>query len=131
MPRDFEGYLFQNKIDMGKYKHNKALTNATQSQQYVMDLIDKKFEKLKDSIYKLGIKPLQYREMVESQTLFEWSSEVALSLSIRFCSMVIAEDEEEDDSNDSVIGKSRRLEGAVAMSVGSDDSAGFVQANSV
>ena len=31
-----------------------------------MDLIDKKFEKLKENIYKLGILPMQYREMVES-----------------------------------------------------------------
>ena len=51
---------------MSKYKHNKNLTNATQSQQYVMDIIDKKFEKLKESVYKLGIKPMQFREMVES-----------------------------------------------------------------
>ena len=64
--RDIESYLFQNRLDMSKYKHNKNLTNATQSQQYVMDIIDKKFEKLKESVYKLGIKPMQFREMVES-----------------------------------------------------------------
>lgn len=54
-----------------------------------MDLIDKKFEKLKDNIYKLGIKPIQFREMVETQTLFEWSSEIGLALSMRFCSWII------------------------------------------
>jgi hypothetical protein len=59
---------------MSKFKHNKNLNNATQSQQYIMDIIDKKFDKLKESVYKLGIKPTQFREMVESQTLFEWSS---------------------------------------------------------
>lgn len=41
------------------------MTNATQSQQYIMDIIDQKFEKLKDSIYKLGIQPSQFRNMVE------------------------------------------------------------------
>lgn len=30
-----------------------------------MDIIDQKFEKLKDSIYKLGISPMQFRNMVE------------------------------------------------------------------
>jgi len=30
-----------------------------------MDLIDQKFEKLKDSVYKLGISPIQFRNMVE------------------------------------------------------------------
>lgn len=30
-----------------------------------MDLVDKKFEKLKDSVYKLGITPMQFRNMVE------------------------------------------------------------------
>lgn len=62
-----------------------------------MDIIDKKFEKLKESIYKLGIKPMQFRDMVESQTLFEWSSQTGLAMSIKFCSMVIAEDREEDN----------------------------------
>lgn len=61
-----------------------------------MDLIDKKFEKLKDNIYKLGIKPGQFKEMVESSTLFEWSTEVAIALSMRFCSWVVAEDDNED-----------------------------------
>lgn len=58
VPRDIESYLFRNRINLGKYNHNRTLTNATQSQQYIMDLIDKKFEKLKDQIYKLGIKPI-------------------------------------------------------------------------
>lgn len=31
-----------------------------------MDLIDKKFEKLKENIYKLGFKPVQFKEMVET-----------------------------------------------------------------
>ncbi len=61
-----------------------------------MDIIDKKFERLKENIYKLGFKPFQFKEMVESQTLFEWSSEVAISLSMRFCSWVVAEDDNED-----------------------------------
>lgn len=56
--RDIESFLFANKYDLSKYKHNQNLINATQSQQYVMDLIDQKFEKLKDSIYKLGITPI-------------------------------------------------------------------------
>ena len=30
-----------------------------------MDLVDQKFEKLKDHIYKLGIQPMQFRNMVE------------------------------------------------------------------
>lgn len=80
---------------MSKYFPNKNLTNANQSQQYVMDLIDKKFEKLKDGIYKLGIAPIQFRDMVESNSLYEWSNEVAIALSTRFCSQVIAEDENE------------------------------------
>lgn len=71
-----------------------------------MDLIDQKFEKLKDSIYKLGIQPAQFRNMVEGQALFEWSSEVALSLSMRFCSWVVQEDAAEDDVT--VDGKSQR-----------------------
>lgn len=70
-----------------------------------MDIVDKKFDKLKESVYKLGIKPMQFREMVESSTLFEWSSQVALAMSIKFCSMVIAEDDDED--NCTVIANSR------------------------
>lgn len=58
VPRDIESYCFYNSFDLSKYAHNKNLVNPTQSLQYVMDLIDQKFEKLKDSIYKLGIKPL-------------------------------------------------------------------------
>lgn len=65
MPRDIESYLFHNKLDLSKYQHNKNLINATQSQQYIMDLVDQKFEKLKDSVYKLGISPIQFRNMVE------------------------------------------------------------------
>ena len=30
-----------------------------------MDMIDQRFEKLKDKLYKLGIKPQQFRNMVE------------------------------------------------------------------
>lgn len=48
IPRDIESYLFRNKVDLSRFRHNLMLTNATQSQQYVMDIIDKKFEKLKD-----------------------------------------------------------------------------------
>jgi len=65
VPRDIESYLFHNKLDLSKYQHNKNLINATQSQQYIMDLVDQKFEKLKDSVYKLGISPIQFRNMVE------------------------------------------------------------------
>ena len=66
VPRDIESFLFRNKVDLGKYRHNRLQTNATQSQQYVMDIIDKKFEKLKDQLYKLGIRPIQFRSMVEN-----------------------------------------------------------------
>lgn len=66
VPKDIEQFLFRSKLDLTKYKHNKQLTNATQSQQYVMDLVDKKFEKLKSNLYKLGIKPFQFKAMVES-----------------------------------------------------------------
>ena len=61
-----------------------------------MDLVDKKFEKLKTSIYKLGIQPRQFREMVETQSLYEWSAEVSIQLSMRFCSQIIQEDDQED-----------------------------------
>ena len=40
IPRDIESFLFHNKLDLSSYQHNKNLTNATQSQQYIMDLID-------------------------------------------------------------------------------------------
>lgn len=30
-----------------------------------MEIIDQKFEKLKDQIYKLGISPVQFKNMVE------------------------------------------------------------------
>jgi len=89
VPRDIESYCFHNSFDLSKYAHNKNLVNPTQSLQYVMDLIDQKFEKLKDSIYKLGIKPIQFRNMVESQQLFEWNPEVALAQSVRFCSWIV------------------------------------------
>lgn len=92
-----EAFAFRNGMDLSRYAHNKNLVNATQSQQYIMDLIDQKFEKIKDQIYKLGIQPVQFRNMVEGQALFEWSSEVALALSMRFCSWVVAEDAAEDD----------------------------------
>jgi hypothetical protein len=62
-----------------------------------MDIIDQKFEKLKDSIYKLGISPMQFRNMVEGQALFEWSAEVAVALGIRFCSWVVAEEVDNED----------------------------------
>ena len=72
-----------------------------------MDIIDQKFEKLKDSVYKLGISPIQFRNMVEGQALYEWSPEVALALSTRFCSWVVAEEDaehnlEETEENRSV-----------------------------
>jgi hypothetical protein len=89
--------MFENRIDMSKFQHNKHLTNSTQSQQYIMDIIDQKFEKLKDSIYKLGISPIQFRNMVEGQALFEWSSEVAVALGVRFCSWVVAEEVDNED----------------------------------
>ena len=107
VPRDIESFAFRNKMDLTKHQHNKNMQNATQSQQYIMDLIDQKFEKLKDTIYKLGIQPTQFRNMVEGQALFEWSSEVALSLSMRFCSWVVQEDAAGED-NATVDGKSQR-----------------------
>lgn len=104
--RDIESYLFRNNIDLSKYSHNKSLTNATQSQQYVMDLIDKKFEKLKDQIYKLGIKPIQFRNMVEGHALIEWSPEVGLALNSRFSSWVVQEDDAENQVEETEDGKS-------------------------
>lgn len=65
MPCDIEKFNFRNKIDLSKYQHNKNLTNATQSQQYIIECVDGKFDRLKDQIYKLGIKPDQFRNMVE------------------------------------------------------------------
>ena len=52
-------------------------------------MIDKKFEKLKGNLYKLGIKPAQFKQLVEGQSLIEWSPETALALSMRFCSQII------------------------------------------
>jgi len=40
VPRDIESFVFQNKIDMAKYHHNKNKQNVNQSQLYIMDLID-------------------------------------------------------------------------------------------
>jgi uncharacterized protein YpmB len=102
VPRDIESFCFQNKIDLSKYHHNKQLTNATKSQQYIMDLIDKKFEKLKDHIYKLGISPQQFRSMVENQALFEWSTEVALALGLKYCSWVVPEENEDEESEEEI-----------------------------
>lgn len=74
-----------------------------------MDVIDKKFERFKDAIYKLGLKPNQFREMVMSQSLFEWSSETAIALSMRFCSWVVQEDahgeDEQSEANDEMVGE--------------------------
>lgn len=100
VPRDIESFLFRNRIDLSKYSHNRNLNNATQSQQYVMDLIDKKFDKLKDRIYKLGIKPVQFRSMVENHTLIEWSPEICLALSSRFCSWIVQEEDENFDETE-------------------------------
>lgn len=79
-----------------------------------MDLIDKKFDTLKNSVYKLGISPIQFRNMVEGQALYEWSPEVALALSTRFCSWVVAEDDAEhvdetEDSKSLLKGSGRRV----------------------
>lgn len=76
-----------------------------------MDLIDQKFEKLKDSVYKLGITPHQFRNMVEGQALYEWSPEVALSLSTRFCSWVVAETDAEHNVEETEESKSLLLVG--------------------
>ena len=100
-PRDIELFAFANKADqqIGTYRHNKGLVNATQSNQHIMDIIDQKFEILKERIYKLGIEPMQFKAMVESNSLFEWSSEVALSLSSKFCNWVVEEEPfAEDDT---------------------------------
>ena len=74
-----------------------------------MDLIDQKFEKLKDSVYKLGIAPMQFRNMVEGHSLYEWSPEVALALSTRFCSWVVAEEQAEHDPDETEESKSQIL----------------------
>lgn len=77
-----------------------------------MDIIDQKFFKLKESIYKLGISPTQFRNMVEGQALYEWSPEVAVALGTRFCSWVVAETAEEHnetEENKSVLLSRHRL----------------------
>ncbi len=76
-----------------------------------MDIIDQKFEKLKDSVYKLGISPMQFRNMVEGQALYEWSPEVALALSTRFCSWVVAEEDAEYNADETEDSKSILLRG--------------------
>ena len=43
---------------------------------------------------------MQFRNMVESKTLVEWSPEAALALSTRFCSWVVAETNEEDNMSE-------------------------------
>jgi len=106
VPRDIESCVFANGYNLAQYSHNQNLTNATQSQQYIMDIIDQKFEKLKDSVYKLGISPQQFRNMVEGQSLFEWSPEVALALSTRFCSWVVAETDAEHNAEETEESKS-------------------------
>lgn len=40
VPRDIESCIFANGFDLSKYRHNQHLTNATQSQQYIMDIVD-------------------------------------------------------------------------------------------
>jgi hypothetical protein len=65
IPRDLETYTFHNRIDMSKYRHNKDHQNELQSSKYIMDMIDQRFEKLKDKVYKLGISIRQFRNMVE------------------------------------------------------------------
>lgn len=55
MPRDLESYCFHNRVDLDKYNHNREQQNELQSQKYIMDMIDQRFEKLKDKVYKLGI----------------------------------------------------------------------------
>ena len=65
-----------------------------------MDLIDRKFERLKDQVYKLGIKPIQFRNMVENHALIEWSPEVALAMGSRFMSWIVEEDEKEYEDDD-------------------------------
>ena len=77
-----------------------------------MDLIDQKFDKLKETVYKLGITPHQFRNMVEGQALYEWSPEVALSLSTRFCSWVVAETDAEHNVEDSLDSRSNILGGS-------------------
>lgn len=54
---------------------------------------------MKSKLYKLGIKPDQFRKMVESKALFEWSPEIALALGQTLCNwFVIEELEELEDS---------------------------------
>ena len=65
VPRDLESYCFHNKVDLDKYSHNREQQNELQSQKYIMDMIDQRFEKLKDKVYKLGISVRQFRNMVE------------------------------------------------------------------
>ena len=58
IPHDIDSMCYSHNKDLRKYQHNATLTNATQSQQYIMDIIDQKFEKLKEQVYKLGIAPV-------------------------------------------------------------------------
>lgn len=51
----------------------------------------------------MGIKPKEFRSMVEEEALFEWSQFVAVALSTKFCQRdrmgTIAEEENEDFSD--------------------------------
>jgi len=49
---------------------------------------------------------MQFRNMVEGQALYEWSPEVALSLSTRFCSWVVAETDAEHFADETEESKS-------------------------
>ena len=58
-------------------------------------------------MYKLGIQPVQFRNMVEGQALYEWSPEVCLALSARYCSWIVAETDAEHQLDDTEESKSQ------------------------
>ena len=51
---------------------------------------------------------MQFRNMVEGKALIEWSSEVAIAMGTRFCSWIVAEEDEDLDVTEdskSIVGR--------------------------
>lgn len=53
---------------------------------------------------------MQFKAMVESNSLYEWSSEVALGLSSKFCNWVVEEEPQAEDDI-TVVGDQRSILG--------------------
>lgn len=51
---------------------------------------------------------MQFKAMVESNNLFEWSSEVALGLSSKFCNWVVEEEPQAEDDVTTIGGGNNR-----------------------